>query len=523
MVPPRVLHAAIRPQPQPWVIAWGCRVDFQLAEIYTAAELGVTSVADGGALVISDGSARLIYADETTNTARSIAIGTVAAPGSGYVQTQSASQDLGGVQPGAGMAFHSTGSTTRAYIFGSHSGTLSTAVIGASGVPGASNKVATSNGTLTGVETFTVFDGPARDFAALSQWNQPGVTLYEIAGDSSLTQVAFQGDSDKAYVKTVSDSTMVTMAGGDYLLTLSALENGLTSYQVEANGRMVLNDSLGNQDGLAVTGAAALTALEVGGVQYVVIAATTSSSLSVVRVNDLGCLYVVDQVVDDRTTRFEGTETLAAFTVNGRSFVVTGGTDAGLSFYELLPGGALAHFHDEVLETGSGIQAITSIEAAVDGNSVQLFIVDAGSDQIFEYNLIMSDLGTQITVSGGVASGTALADRLLGAGGNEVLSGNDGADFLHDGAGADTLTGGRGADTFVLCNDNGTDRISDFENGLDRIDLSDWGMVYDVSTLTITATAQGARVSFGAQVLEITTNNGSSLGAGSLTNADFIF
>jgi serralysin len=500
-------------------------MDFALDEIYTAAELGVASVADGGALVIADGTARLIYADETTNVARSLSLGTVSSPGSGYLQTSDVPQGpaLTAVQPGAGMAFYMSGDTTRAYVFGSHTGTLTTATISGTGVPGTSNKVATSNGTLTGVETFAIFDTAGRDFAALSQWNKPGVTLYEIAANSSLTQVAYAADSAKSYVKTVSDSATVTMDCGNVLLTLSALENGLTSYLVAPNGRMTLNDSLGNHDGLAVSGASALLAVEVAGTQYVVIAATTSSSLALVRVNDLGCLFIADQVVDDKTTRFEGAEALDAFTVNGRSFVVTGGSDAGLSFFELLPDGTLAHFHDEVLETGAGIQAITSIEAAVDGDLVQLFIVDAGSDRIFQYDLLMSDLGNRIGVSGGKATGTALGDRLLGAGGNETLSGMDGADFLHDGKGADQLAGGRGADVFVLCADTSTDRIGDFENGLDRIDLSDWGMFYDASALKITGTVHGATVSFGGHVLEITTSNGSALNAGNLTNADFIF
>ena len=90
-------------------------MDFQLAEIHTAAELGVETVADGGALVISDGSARLIYSDEDSNLARSISVGPVADPGSGYLQIEAAPQSPQGseIQPGAGMAFHVTGSTTR--------------------------------------------------------------------------------------------------------------------------------------------------------------------------------------------------------------------------------------------------------------------------------------------------------------------------------------------------------------------------------------------------------------------------
>ena len=66
--------------------------------------------------------------------------------------------------------------------------------------------------------------------------------------------------------------------------------------------------------------------------------------------------------------------------------------------------------------------------------------------------------------------GGAGADRLDGGAGNDRLFGEDGDDVLDGGAGADRLYGGAGADVFVLS--AGTDRIADFENDVDRIDVS---------------------------------------------------
>ncbi|MBA1158390.1 CAP domain-containing protein [Microvirga mediterraneensis] len=62
-------------------------------------------------------------------------------------------------------------------------------------------------------------------------------------------------------------------------------------------------------------------------------------------------------------------------------------------------------------------------------------------------------------------------DALTGHGGNDRLYGNDGNDRLSGGSGNDTLTGGRGADTFRFSGKWGADTITDYSDGIDRIDL----------------------------------------------------
>lgn len=84
---------------------------------------------------------------------------------------------------------------------------------------------------------------------------------------------------------------------------------------------------------------------------------------------------------------------------------------------------------------------------------------------------------------GGVESltGTAGADRLTGNAVANVLNGGAGADVLQGGAGADRLagdlgrdllTGGAGADRFVFAAAGGQDRIADFQNGIDRVEIA---------------------------------------------------
>jgi Ca2+-binding RTX toxin-like protein len=101
-------------------------------------------------------------------------------------------------------------------------------------------------------------------------------------------------------------------------------------------------------------------------------------------------------------------------------------------------------------------------------------------------------------------------DRLAGGDGNDTLSGGAGKDRLFGGAGADRLDGGRGADildggagrdVFVFGQRSGRDRVLNFENGIDRIDLD--GVAF--ADLTITRFSIGVRIRLDAgDQLELT-------------------
>jgi Ca2+-binding RTX toxin-like protein len=60
-------------------------------------------------------------------------------------------------------------------------------------------------------------------------------------------------------------------------------------------------------------------------------------------------------------------------------------------------------------------------------------------------------------------SGAAGNDTIYGNKGNDKLLGGDGVDALLGGSGSDVLTGGAGRDYFVLWNDDGRDRVTDFD------------------------------------------------------------
>lgn len=91
----------------------------------------------------------------------------------------------------------------------------------------------------------------------------------------------------------------------------------------------------------------------------------------------------------------------------------------------------------------------------------------------------LGDLGNDL-FSGGVGAdvlkGQVGNDILKGGRGHDRLWGGDGDDFLVGGRDNDVLTGGAGADVFKFGVTAGSDRIRDYQDGADKIDLSALGI-----------------------------------------------
>jgi Ca2+-binding RTX toxin-like protein len=84
-------------------------------------------------------------------------------------------------------------------------------------------------------------------------------------------------------------------------------------------------------------------------------------------------------------------------------------------------------------------------------------------------------------------------DTINGGAGNDSLFGDLGNDRMRGGPGDDQLSGGGGADTFVFYRADGHDRISDYQQGIDHIEL------HGISSKEITwaATDGGMTVRYG--------------------------
>jgi Ca2+-binding RTX toxin-like protein len=109
-------------------------------------------------------------------------------------------------------------------------------------------------------------------------------------------------------------------------------------------------------------------------------------------------------------------------------------------------------------------------------------------------------------------------DKLSGGSGDDWLSGGSGRDVLKGGSGQDKLSGGAGQDTFVFQKGGGSDTVTDFRNGYDRIDARNLSGVNSLSDLHVVQVDQDVMIARGSDILVL-----KGVTASDLDNSDFIF
>ncbi|MCU4652174.1 hypothetical protein N8I71_04995 [Roseibacterium sp. SDUM158016] len=358
-----------------------------------------------------------------------------------------------------------------------------------------------------GADGWTYAAGIGRDGFTAHSWTGAGYTPGFTVADTGATYAA-----DIFRIETLQIGT------SNFVLTASQAEAGVSAFR-ETGGGVLATGSLGVSEGLGVMIPTAMEVASLGGRHFVLLASApaqgASGALSVMELTGSGALLTTDHVVDTLATRFGRVQDIEVIEALGRVIVLAGGGDDGLSVFTLLPNGRL-HLTQVVGNEGAtGLANVTALAAWSDGAVLHVFAASELEGGLSHFTLSLDGQGLTLAAgpTGGALAGTGADDILMGSLAADLLRGLGGDDILEDGDGADTLEGGAGADRFILRGDGTTDRISDFEPGIDRLDLSGWPMLYDAAQLTITPTASGASVSFGPETLILDRAGGGSIGA----------
>jgi len=167
-------------------------------------------------------------------------------------------------------------------------------------------------------------------------------------------------------------------------------------------------------------------------------------------------------------------------------------TTEGAGGYRL----ALAAGTYSVTFSGGGYAPVTK-QVTIASSNVKLDLIDPATGA--------SPAPTPTTISGTAGNntlkGTSAANTIMGNGGNDKLYGNGGNDRLYGDSGKDTLsgssgndilTGGTNADTFRFSGKWGKDKITDFQNASDHIDLRGSGLSFhELSISKVNADSDG--------------------------------
>jgi serralysin len=361
-------------------------------------------------------------------------------------------------------------------------------------------------------------------YIASAQWGVDGLWLYEITDGQTLQNIAHVNDSRKAKLDEVSAIAVAQIAGENYIVAASAGHATISVWHLEGSGQLILADSIGAGFGVDWAAITALETLVVGDQTFVLVGSAGSGTLSSIRINALGVMFVEDTVMDNLDTRFDDVAALASFTYAGRGFVVAAGSDGGATVFEIAADGQLYH-QQSIAQTGDWtLGNITAAAADVVGSEAQIYFTGVNSG-IAQFSVDLSRLGVVLQAGSGgqVLNGTPQDDHLDAGDGNSVLVGGAGDDRLIAGQGQSQLTGGSGIDTFVFHPGGAPGLIVDFTVGVDRIDLSAYPMLYSLAGISVTPSDVGATLAVQGDVIHVQSLDFLPLSALDFGADDFIY
>ena len=349
-----------------------------------------------------------------------------------------------------------------------------------------------------------------------------GVDVFEITGDAEGVRVARTNRGQFSVEIAETETLDLETQGGDDLIDASGLEAGGIAVDIQAGAgndvaigsqgddildgqdgddllvggrgddrmiggagddRMVWNNGDGSDE---MQGGAGLDTVEVNGAggagdQFVLTGDAEGATFQ--RVNLGPFTLDITEVERMEINGGGGDDTLDAsgLAADGPALTVTGGAGDD----DLIGGAGDDRF---VWALGDGDDFVTGGEGydrqemiAGDGDESFAIVGDLEELEIdgdtIDVGMLLSDVEKVVfrggegddAIDGSGVTDAAVALKLDGGEGNDVLAGGAGDDRLIGGAGDDRMTGGYGADVFVF--EGGADVVEDFQDGVDRLKI----------------------------------------------------
>jgi 6-phosphogluconolactonase (cycloisomerase 2 family) len=325
-----------------------------------------------------------------------------------------------------------------------------------------------------------------KTFVFVAGQNDNGVSVFQANNVGLLVSRDDVDDGDDAGLE-LSDVfalTTTTIGANTFLFAASIVDDGISVFSVSNDGELTNVDNVDDADDtdFLLDGARALTTAKVGDNTFLFTASSGDNGISVFDVAANGTLTNVDNVADNATLNLDGADGLTTVKIAGITYLFASGFgDDGFSAFVVAADGTLINV-DNVTDDDNAqdfqlVDANGLVTAKI-GKSFFLFVAGRQDDGVSVFKIQAAGL----TINGsagndtidalnsapGQALASGLGDTIFGNLGNDTINGLGGKDIIDGGAGQDFYTGGKGGDRFVFAQETDTavgatrDVIADF-------------------------------------------------------------
>ena len=280
------------------------------------------------------------------------------------------------------------------------------------GLTGGQNMTGAGTANMTMSETVSV----GASTYLFSATTSAGLNMFTITSGGVLSGQTFIADTTSTALGDVTAMTAALLKGHSFLFAASSFDAGISVFEVGEDGsldnRFLLTPGLVGFNAIGT-----LATAQIGPRAFLLVGSAETDTLMVIRVSAGGKLKLVDELVDESGTRFARISALEVFEHEGRTFVLAGGSDGGITLLELDYRGRLNVLEVVADQFTTTLGNISDIKVEIIGSDIYVFVSSSSEHGFTQFKLTL-DTGT--TFTGGpvqdIITGTSGDDTIWGMG-----------------------------------------------------------------------------------------------------------
>ena len=238
-----------------------------------------------------------------------------------------------------------------------------------------------------------------------------GVSVFEVSDDGNLTNV--ENTTDNTGDLQLLGASFVHTAqigSSNYLFVTGFDDNGLSVFQVADNGRLRNVYNIQDNPELELNGAFSVTTAQIGSATYLFVAGISDNGVSVFEVAANGSLTNIDNITDNAELNLDGANSVATAQIGSATYLfVSARDDDGVSIFQVANNGSLTNIANIADNGDLQLDGAFSVTTAQIGSDTYLFVAGFNDNGVSVFRIDNDALTDSSSASGNLNSAVSHA------------------------------------------------------------------------------------------------------------------